>query len=290
MCSTIKLIATNSPPHRPAPSSSLHSVDQLVRNHAVDGAVDLLYSQAAGADDALAASLIAGTGFGAAVGAGGGSGGGGGASGVSEGGGGGGGGGNGGSSTGLSPVEAMFSEHLKTVLVGFKQHEDRLNSTHKVNVRRRQSTTPATGRPFPLASPPHHPTIPPQARVAALQYELNCVARGAEGATGAGAQVYTERMQKLEERHKEGMGVLLSDLSGYLASVAVPPTLLPTTAGVIMRRGPGVGSNGGSGSCGGGGCGDRDGPTKKETRFQMRVLGVTTAADVAEVGEGKPPH
>eukprot|EP00618_Florenciella_parvula_P037547 CAMPEP_0119544098 /NCGR_PEP_ID=MMETSP1344-20130328/54534_1 /TAXON_ID=236787 /ORGANISM="Florenciella parvula, Strain CCMP2471" /LENGTH=145 /DNA_ID=CAMNT_0007588549 /DNA_START=83 /DNA_END=517 /DNA_ORIENTATION=+ len=43
------------------------TVDQLVRNHAVDGAVDLLYSQAAGADDALTASLIAGTGFGAAV-------------------------------------------------------------------------------------------------------------------------------------------------------------------------------------------------------------------------------
>ena len=83
------------------------------------------------------------------------------------------------------------------------------------------------------------------------------------------------------------MDVLLSDLSGYLASVAVPPTLLPTTAGVIMQRGPGVGSkgSGGGGGGGGGGCGHGgDGPSKKEARFQMRVLGVTTAADVAEVG------
>jgi len=202
------------------------TVDQLVRNHAVDGAVDLLYSQAAGADNALAGSLISGTGFGAAVGA--------------EGAGSGGGGG-----FGLSPVEAMFSEHMKTVLVGFKQHEDRLNAAH-------------------------------QLRLAALKAELKWVAWGPDGPTGAGAQVYLEREQQLDEQHKQSMGVLLSDLSGYLASAAVPPTLLPTTAAVVMRRGPGIGGDGGSG----GGCG-HDAPSKKEIRFQTRVLGITTAADVA---------
>jgi len=82
----------------------------------------------------------------------------------------------------------------------------------------------------------------------------------------------SKQSEELEARHVLAVKELLSDLSTYLTSAAVPATLLPTTAPVVMRRVAEAGS-----------CGGHKG--RKEVRFQMRVLGTTTAADVLEAAE-----